>query len=247
MHTHNLNSTLFFRQLFDRASCTYTYLLADSSTKEAILIDPVDTQLPRDINLLSEHGLTLVYAMNTHAHADHISASGLLKAKLPNVRSVLGKASLGKADVLVTEGNMISVGEGNLCLRVIETPGHTTGCVSYHLDQPGGGMVFTGDTLLIRGCGRTDFQGGSSRKLFESVKEKLFKLSGETEVFPAHDYHGMTKSTIAEEIKFNPKLKEGVDVEEFTDVMNNLKLKNPEMINVAVPANLNCGVSPVYV
>ncbi|KAI0563869.1 Metallo-beta-lactamase [Gracilaria domingensis] len=237
---------LAFRQLFDRTSCTYTYLLADPETKEAVLIDPVDTLVDRDLRVISECGFKLVYALNTHAHADHISGTGLIKRAIPSVKSVLGKASSGKADVLVCQDDSIKFGS-NVSLKVIETPGHTAGCVSYYLanpDENAVGVVFTGDALLIRGCGRTDFQEGDSDSLFSSVREKLFKLPPNTFVYPAHDYRGITCSTIAEEIRFNPRLGEQKTLQEFRDIMTNLQLPRPKMIDVAVPANLNCGIFP---
>lgn len=236
---------LLFRQLFDQTSCTYTYLLADVSARSAVLIDPVDTQIERDLKLLSELGLELRYALNTHAHADHISATGLLKQNLPSLKSVIGKASAAKADILVSAADTVAFGD-DFKLQVIETPGHTEGCMSYYLpagdDHPG--MVFTGDTLLIRGCGRTDFQGGSSQALYQSVKERLFTLPGDTVVYPAHDYQGLTASTIAEEIAYNPRLGKGKTFEDFKDIMANLKLAYPKMFDIAVPANLNCGIPP---
>ncbi|CAN8073670.1 unnamed protein product [Agarophyton chilense] len=237
---------IWFRQLFDRSSCTYTYLLADPETKEAILIDPVDTLIDRDLRVVNECGFRLVYALNTHAHADHISATGLIKKKIPSVKSVLGKASKGKADILVCEQDSITFG-ANFCLKVIETPGHTAGCVSYYLegpDQNTPGAVFTGDALLIRGCGRTDFQEGDSDALFHSVRDKLFQLPSNTFVYPAHDYKGNTCSTIEEEIHYNPRLRKERTRDEFRDMMTNLQLAHPRMIDVAVPANLNCGIHP---
>lgn len=236
---------LLFRQLFDRTSCTYTYLLADAATRTAVLIDPVDTLIERDMKLLSELDLELRYALNTHAHADHISATGLLKQKLPSLKSVIGKASTAKADILVSAGDTVAIGD-HFQLQVIGTPGHTEGCVSYYLPAGEGhpGMVFTGDSLLVRGCGRTDFQGGSSLALYQSVKGRLFTLPGDTVVYPAHDYLGMTASTIAEEIAHNPRLGKNKTVEDFQDIMTNLKLSYPKMFDIAVPANLNCGIPP---
>lgn len=236
---------LFFRQLFDRESCTYTYLLAELTTRCAILIDPVDKLIDRDLKLISDHHFELRYALNTHAHADHISATGLLKQRLPGLKSVIGKASNAKANVHVSHGDTIDIG-GELKLQVIATPGHTEGCVSYYL-PPGKGhsaMVFTGDALLIRGCGRTDFQGGSAATLYNSITEHLFKLPADTLVYPAHDYQGMTVSTIAEEVKYNPRLGQGKTLKDFENIMANLKLQYPKMFDVAVPANLNCGIPP---
>lgn len=241
----NNPTELLFRQLFDRTSCTYTYLLADIATRSAVLIDPVDTLIDRDLNLLSEHHLELRYALNTHAHADHISATGLLKQKLPRLNSVIGAASHAKANLLVSAGDTVDIG-GDLKLDVIETPGHTEGCVSYYLPATKAhpGMVFTGDTLMIRGCGRTDFQGGSSEMLYRSITERLFKLPPDTMVYPGHDYQGMTASTIAEEIACNPRVGKKKSLEDFKNIMASLKLAYPKMFDVAVPANLNCGIPP---
>lgn len=238
-------ATPIFRQLFDRESCTYTYLLADPASKRAILIDPVDTLIERDLQLLQEHGLTLAYAANTHAHADHISASGLLKQRVAGARSVIGASTGAKADVHVAQNDEIRVAD-DWCLSVIETPGHTDGCVSYFLkgDEQRPGMVFTGDALFVRGCGRTDFQGGDAAKLFHSVRDRLFALPEDTLVYPAHDYRGRTVSTIAEEKKFNPRLKTDNSLNDFVDIMANLQLQYPKMMDVAVPANLNCGFPP---
>ncbi|GLT52879.1 hypothetical protein SLA2020_261910 [Shorea laevis] len=167
------SNKLLFRQLFEKESSTYTYLLADVShpDKPALLIDPVDKTVERDLSLVKELGLKLIYAMNTHVHADHVTGSGLMKNKVPGLKSIISKASNSKADLLIEAGDKIYFGD--LFLEVRATPGHTLGCVTYVTgegpDQPQPRMAFTGDTLLIRGCGRTDFQGGSSHQLYESV------------------------------------------------------------------------------
>lgn len=235
---------LVFRTLFDRVSCTYTYLLADTRTGAAVLIDPVDTLVDRDVQLLSDLRLSLTHAVNTHAHADHVTGTGLLKRRLPGCRSVISRASGAEADVLVSAGDKVPVGP-DMALRVIATPGHTEGCVSYLLEGAGEpAMVFTGDTLLVRGCGRTDFQGGSSEALYDSVHSKLFVLPEETLVYPAHDYHGQMVSSIGEEIMLNPRLGMGKSKEEFMQIMADLKLDHPKLMDVAVPANLKCGITP---
>lgn len=237
---------MFFRQLFDRTSCTYTYIIADTKSKLAVLIDPVDTLVDRDLRVINECGFQLVYVINTHAHADHISASGVIKKRMPSVKSIMSKTSHGKADILVEENDLIEICPGYL-LKVIETPGHTGGCVSYYLPSPiqdAPGMVFTGDALLIRGCGRTDFQEGRSDTLFSSVRDKLFKLPHSTVVYPGHDYRGITCSTIAEELDFNPRLGKEKTLPEFREIMSNLNLSYPKMIDIAVPANLNDGIPP---
>ncbi|KAG8502334.1 hypothetical protein CXB51_000304 [Gossypium anomalum] len=235
---------LLFRQLFEKESSTYTYLLADCShpDKPALLIDPVDRTVDRDLNLVKELGLKLIYAMNTHVHADHITGTGLIKGKVPGVKSVISKASGSKADVFVEPGDKISFGD--LFLEVRATPGHTMGCVTYVTgdgpDQPQPRMAFTGDALLIRGCGRTDFQGGSSQQLYKSVHSQIFTLPKETLLYPAHDYKGFSVTTVGEEMLYNPRLTK--DEETFKNIMENLNLAYPKMIDVAVPANMVCGL-----
>ncbi|XP_074836740.1 persulfide dioxygenase ETHE1, mitochondrial-like isoform X2 [Carettochelys insculpta] len=224
---------LLFRQLFEPKSCTYTYLLADRQTKEAILIDPVLEMAKRDAELVRELGLNLLYAANTHCHADHITGTGLLKKLLPGCRSVISKASGALADVHIHEGNTLEFGAFTLEARA--TPGHTDGCLTYVLNDQS--MAFTGDALLIRGCGRTDFQQGSPETLYRSVHEKIFTLPGDCLVYPAHDY---TASTVEEERTLNPRLTQSLEA--FVQLMNNLNLSQPEQIVFAVPANLRCGI-----
>ncbi|MFT4978094.1 MAG: sulfur dioxygenase [Myxococcota bacterium] len=232
---------MIFRQLFDRETCTYTYLLADADSREAILIDPVREHFERDTRLLRELGLTLRYSLETHVHADHVTASGMLRAKLGS-RSVLSsQAGTDCADILIGDGETIAFGQHTLEAR--HTPGHTSGCVSYVLAE--GGRVFTGDTLLVRGCGRTDFQQGDPARLYASVHEKLFSLPDETLVYPGHDYKGRTCSTVGEEKAHNPRLGGGRSLEEFAMIMGNLKLSHPAQIHIAVPANMECGLLTV--
>mmetsp|Transcript_10906 Transcript_10906/g.13781 ORF Transcript_10906/g.13781 Transcript_10906/m.13781 type:complete len:264 (+) Transcript_10906:154-945(+) len=235
------STPLSIRQLFDDESSTYTYLLWDAETKDAVLIDPVDTQVDRDLNVVSEEGLNLVFAINTHAHADHISGTGILKTKVATVRSVISEASKAKADLTIAPGDKIVFGGKYIDVRA--TPGHTEGCVSYITDDRK--YVFTGDTLLIMGCGRTDFQGGSASTLYDSVHSQLFTLSDDCIVYPAHDYKGRLSSTIGNEKKDNPRLGNGKSKEEFIEIMNNLNLSYPKKIDVAVPANMRCGVPDV--
>ncbi|KAK2997746.1 hypothetical protein RJ639_026303, partial [Escallonia herrerae] len=196
-------SKLLFRQLFEKESSTYTYLLADAShpEKPALLVDPVDKTIDRDLSLVKDLGLKLIYAINTHVHADHVTGTGLIKSKLPGVKSVISKASNAKADLLIEPGDKIQFGD--LFLEVRATPGHTLGCITYVTgdgpNQPQPRMAFTGDALLIRGCGRTDFQGGSSEQLYKSVHSQartftqyIFTLPKDTFLYPAHDYKGFT-------------------------------------------------------
>ncbi|OIW11629.1 hypothetical protein TanjilG_31908 [Lupinus angustifolius] len=238
------SSKLLFRQLFDKESSTYTYLLADSShpDKPALLIDPVDKTLDRDLTIIQELGLKLVYAMNTHVHADHVTGTGLIKSEVPDVKSVISKASGAKADIYVEQGHKVWFGD--LFLEVRATPGHTLGCITYVTgdasDQPQPRMAFTGDAVLIRGCGRTDFQGGSSEQLYKSVHSQIFTLPDDTLIYPAHDYKGFTVSTVGEERRYNPRLTK--DEETFKSIMANLNLPYPKMIDIAVPANLVCGI-----
>jgi sulfur dioxygenase len=228
--------TIGFEQLFDEESSTYTYLLWDKTTKDAILVDPVDIQVDRDLKVIENMGLNLVFGVNTHAHADHITGTGLLKRRVEGMRSVIAEESTAKADIHVVDGNRIIF--GTRFLEVRATPGHTNGCLSYVSDDQS--FVLTGDALLIQGCGRTDFQGGSSETLYNSVHTKLFTLPNDCVVYPAHDYKGRTSSTIGVEKTTNPRLTK--TKEEYIEIMANLNLPEPKRIKDAVPANLVCGV-----
>lgn len=231
---------MIFRQLFDRETCTYTYLLADEATREAVLIDPVREQVARDTTLLEELGLTLKYTLETHIHADHVTSSGVLRRRLGSRSVVSAAGGANCADIQATHGQTIRLGEVELEVR--HTPGHTDGCVSYVLaDQS---MVFTGDTLFIRGCGRTDFQQGDAARLYASVHGQLFSLPDSCAVYPGHDYKGRTMSTVGEERAHNPRLGGGRSVQDFSAIMAGLDLADPAHIDVAVPANLRCGWLP---
>jgi len=239
---YNNNRSLMFRQLYEPVSSTYTYLLADKDTKEAILIDPVLETVGRDLQQIEELGLTLKYCLNTHVHADHISGTALLKEKLPGCQSVIAAVSGAKADIQLKEFDSISFGKRKI--YCIATPGHTNGCTSYILDDLS--KVFTGDALFIRGCGRTDFQQGSAETLFHSIHDKLYKwLPDGCEVYPGHDYKGMSVSSIAEEKKFNPRLSK--TKEQFVEIMKNLNLPPPKKLNESVPANMVDGKVEVKV
>jgi len=234
---------MLFRQLYDNESSTYTYLLADESSREAILIDPVRELVDRDVQFIEELGLTLVYALDTHVHADHVTGAGLLRERTGCKTIVSAEAGAPCADLRLDDGSTLEVGV--IRLKAHHTPGHTSGDMTYvvtdagHPDAPA--MAFTGDTLLIRGCGRTDFQQGDSKALFASVHEKLFTLRSDTRVFPAHDYKGRTMSTIAEEKVHNPRLGGGKTLDEFVTIMEELNLSQPKKIHIAVAANLQCG------
>ena len=230
---------MIFRQLYEPETSTYTYLLADPKTREAVLIDPVREKVDRDRKLLEELELELVYAIETHVHADHVTASGLLREQLGSKTVVSGNGGAPCADVQAKDGDRLFFGDR--WLEVRETPGHTDGCVSYVLDDQS--KVFTGDTLLIRGTGRTDFQQGDPARLFESIQGKLFTLPDDTEVYPGHDYKGMRSSTIGEEKAHNPRIGAQRSKEEFVAIMNGLQLAQPKRIEEAVPANLACGLA----
>uniref|UniRef100_A0A8C9PGF0 Persulfide dioxygenase ETHE1, mitochondrial n=1 Tax=Spermophilus dauricus TaxID=99837 RepID=A0A8C9PGF0_SPEDA len=227
---------ILLRQMFEPKSCTYTYLLGDRESREAILIDPVLETAPRDAQLVKELGLRLLYAVNTHCHADHITGSGVLRSLLPGCQSVISRLSGAQADLHIEDGDSIRF--GRFALETRASPGHTPGCVTFVLNDLS--MAFTGDALLIRGCGRTDFQQGCAKTLYHSVHKKIFTLPGNCLVYPAHDYHGHTVSTVEEERTLNPRLT--LSCEEFVKVMNNLNLPKPQQIDIAVPANMRCGV-----
>ncbi len=227
---------MIFRQLFDSVSGTYSYILASRAGAEALIIDPVLEKVDRYIQLLNEMDLRLVKAVDTHLHADHITGLGALRDRTKCI-TVMGEQT--KADIVsmrVADGERLTI--DGVSLGVIYTPGHTDDSYSYTLDD----RVFTGDTLLIRGTGRTDFQNGDPRAQYESIFNRLLKLPDETLVYPAHDYKGDTVSTIAEERAFNPRL-QVKSADEYANLMNNLKLPNPKMMDVAVPANLHVGLA----
>ncbi len=226
---------MIFRQLFDSESCTYTYLLASRRGGEALIIDPVLDRVDRYIQLLGELDLRLLKAVDTHVHADHITGLGALRDRTKCVTVMGEQSGVDVVSMRVSDGDTIDI-EG-ISLDVIYTPGHTDDSYSFLM----GDRVFTGDTLFIRGTGRTDFQHGDARAQYDSLFNKLLKLPDETLVYPGHDYKGDTVSTIAEERAYNPRLQ--VDsVEEYVKIMDNLNLANPKMMDVAVPANLKMGL-----
>ena len=229
-------SSPIFRQLFDSESCTYTYLLADTNTREAVLIDPVIEKAERDVQLVRDLGLSLKFVMNTHVHADHITGTGRLKNLAPGCQSVISEKSGGLADILVRDGDNIQFGEQSL--QVSETPGHTEGCVTY-IDKDNT-RAFTGDALLIRGCGRTDFQGGSADTLYSSVWSRILSLPDHFSLYPAHDYKGVLVTSVAEEKLHNPRLTKSL--EEFVKIMEGLGLPYPKKIDESLPANMVCGL-----
>jgi glyoxylase-like metal-dependent hydrolase (beta-lactamase superfamily II) len=226
---------MIFRQLFEPETSTYTYLLGCSSTHRAVLIDPVAGEVDGYESLLDGLGLRLIYTLETHVHADHITGSGILRERRDSKSVVHRDAGTLCPDLLVTDGVLLQVGELEITIR--HTPGHTPGCVSYVLP----GRVFTGDALLIGGCGRTDFQQGDPGTLYDSIHQKLFTLPKDTLVYPGHDYQGNTVSTIGQEIAKNPRLRHGIDRNHFIEMMKSLDLPWPRHIHAAVPANLACG------
>lgn len=229
---------MIFRQLFDADTSTYTYLLADDVNREALLIDPVLERFERDRTLLKELGLVLRYTLETHVHADHVTAGGKFRKALGSKCVVSSGAGVPNADTSLRDGERLRIGA--IVIEAVATPGHTNGCVTYVYRE--GKMAFTGDTLLIRGCGRTDFQQGNAALLYRSVRDRIFALADDTLLYPAHDYQGRTVTTVAEERAFNPRLGDARDEAEFVSIMSNLKLAYPKRMDVAVPANLSCGV-----
>ncbi len=224
---------MILRQLFDHETYTYTYLIADKKAREAIIIDPVKEQLSRDLKWIEELGLTLRYAVDTHVHADHITSAGALREATGCKTGVGIGGEVACADMALKDGDEIKFGSHTL--QVLATPGHTNSCLSFHV----GNVVFSGDSLFIRGTGRTDFQQGDAGRLYDSISKKLYALPDETIVYPGHDYRGNTMSTIGEEKQFNPRMQQ--PRERFIEMMAALNLPDPKKIMEAVPANLACG------
>jgi glyoxylase-like metal-dependent hydrolase (beta-lactamase superfamily II) len=226
---------MIFRQLFEPDTSTYTYLLGCEHSRKAVLIDPVASEAGHCQSLLQELQLTLYYTLETHVHADHVTGAALLREKLGSKSVVHRDAGAFCADLLVTDGVRLQVGD--LEIEVRHTPGHTNGCVSYVVAD----RVFTGDALLIGGCGRTDFQQGDAGKLYDSIHARLFSLPPDTLVYPGHDYQGNTVSTIRQEMAKNPRLGAGISRERFIEIMQGLNLAYPRHIDQALPANQACG------
>ncbi|WP_417334996.1 MBL fold metallo-hydrolase [Halobacteriovorax marinus] len=225
------------RPLFEKESSTYTYLIYDNETLDAIIIDPVKETLQRDVNLITELGLKLQWILETHIHADHITSAFDLHTKFG---ATIGLSNHAVVDCVqakcLNDGEEVQV-SNDLIFKFIETPGHTNCSACILIDN----FLFSGDTLLIRGCGRTDFQQGSNESLFKSVREKLFTLGDETIVLPGHNYKGELFSTIGEEKNFNPRLKMDNSFEQFAEIMDNLKLAAPKKIDIALAGNKYCG------
>ena len=229
---------MIFRQLFDikGESSTYTYLLADEESKDGIIIDTVIENVERDSGIIKELGIKIKYIMDTHIHADHITGAGKLK-QIIGCETVVGSgANVKTYDIGISDGESLNF--GSHVVKAISTPGHTDSCTTFHVDN----MLFTGDAVLYRGCGRTDFQQGDSRKLYHSVRDKLFVLDKDTYIYPAHDYNGRMVTTIKEEKAYSARLRDGISENEFVEIMKNLNLPKPKKIDIAVPANLKCGL-----
>jgi sulfur dioxygenase len=226
-------------QLFDTASSTYTYVVYDAQSLEAVIIDPVDTQLQRDQKTIQSLGLKLKWALETHAHADHITSAGLLAEHLGAQTAAPEGCHIGTAAVQLIDGQMIPFGA--FVLKAVHTPGHTGGSMCFYVNANQASHVFTGDTLLIGGCGRTDFQSGSAKDMFNSLTNILFKLPASTTVWPGHDYQGRTHSSIGHEMQHNQRVA-GKSLAQFEAIMLNLNLPKPKRIDEAVPANLTSGL-----
>ena len=229
---------MIFRQLFEPLSSTYTYLLGCEDSGQALLIDPVIVAIERDLAEVGKLGLTLAWAVDTHIHADHITAALELKERTGSKIAAPAFDRLSCVDAGIEEGRPFQL--GSIVLDPLHTPGHTEGHFAYRLGE----RIFTGDALLIEGCGRTDFQGGDADALFASVTEKLFTLPDETLVYPAHDYKDRRVSSIAQEKARNPRLGQGKSIDEFRRIMAALDLPYPTFIDYAVPGNRQCGVCP---
>jgi sulfur dioxygenase len=234
-----VDKPLIFRQLFDADSSTYTYLLADPDTKEAVLIDPVFEQHLRDRALLEELDLKLLYTLDTHCHADHVTGAWLMQQAVGSKIGISGRYGemLTGADYQLDHGDVVKF--GNRSLEVRATPGHTDGCITYVLDDHT--MAFTGDCLLIRSAGRCDFQQGNASLMYRSITEQIFTLPDDCIIWPAHDYSGRTASTVLEEKQYNPRIGGEADERDFVGYMENLGLPHPKKIDIAIPANCICG------
>jgi sulfur dioxygenase len=232
-----LSAMLIFRQMFDPQSSTYSYLLGDAVSREAVLIDPVFEHVRRDAALLRELNLVLCASLETHVHADHVTGAWLLKRQFGSAIMLAAATGAEGADRYLGDGDRVTFGDRHLDVRA--TPGHTHGCLTYVLDDAS--MAFTGDCLLIRGSGRTDFQQGNAHAMFQSVRDRILTLSSDCLLYPAHDYRGLTVTSVAEERRFNPRLGGAIGEADFVGYMDNLGLPHPKLIDIAVPANLRCG------
>ena len=223
------------RQLIDNETCTYTYLVWDSDSLEAIIIDPVLEKINRDLDYINKLNLNLKYIIETHVHADHITGALQIK-KTSNAKICYGsKTGVSGADILLNDNDTLTI--GSIVIKAIHTPGHTSGCTSYYID----GYIFTGDTLFIEGTGRTDFQEGSSENTYNSIRNKIFTYPNNTVVYPGHNYKGLTSSTIGYERKYNPNVGDNIEINDYVEREKNMNRPYPKKFDVAVPANLLCG------
>jgi glyoxylase-like metal-dependent hydrolase (beta-lactamase superfamily II)/rhodanese-related sulfurtransferase len=228
---------MIFRQLFDSVSSTYTYILGCDETRDAVVIDPVFEQHSRDTALIRELGLNVRYALDTHVHADHVTGAWLMRMS-KNAQTVLSaRYGIENVDVPVDHGDVLAFGNCSLAVRA--TPGHTSGCITYITNDQA--MAFTGDCLMIRGAGRTDFQAGDEHEMWKSIREQIFTLPDDCLIYPGHDYYGRTVSTVIEEKRFNPRIGGDAKEEDFVGYMENLGLPHPKLIDIAVPANMKGG------
>jgi sulfur dioxygenase len=233
---------MLFRQLFEPESSAYTYLLGCKQTGKAMLIDPVIENVERDLQVIRDLGLTLAFTIETHIHADHVTGAGRLRALTGSKAGFPAASGAESVDFTIVEGEPIAIGD--ILLRPLHTPGHTADHHAYFVESGGSARVFTGDALLIEGCGRTDFQNGDAATLYRSVHAKIFALGGDTLVYPGHDYNHRHVSSVSQERERNPRLGDSKSVEEFVAIMAALNLPRPKKMDVAVPANLACGDLP---
>lgn len=233
---------MIFKQLFEMDSSTYTYLIADTDSREAILIDPVLTTVERDLQLLKDLNLNLTTTLETHVHADHLTGAKVLKEKTQCKTAYPAMVQASCIDIGIKEGEPFKV--GNIEINPLFTPGHTDHHHAFLIDNPVQKLLFTGDALLIEACGRTDFQSGDAGTLYNSIHNKFFSLPNETLVYPGHDYEGRFVSTIEQEKTRNPRLSQGISKNDFIELMDNLDLPYPRKIDYAIPGNLKCGVCP---
>lgn len=228
---------MIFRQLFDAETFTYTYLIADAESKRGIIIDSVSERFDRDLKLIQELGIKLVYSLDTHVHADHITAAAKLRDATGCKIAYSSASKVECADELLGDEQILKI--DGIQVKALATPGHTDCSMCFLVNNE---LILTGDALFIRGCGRTDFQQGCAATLYDNIHNKLFTLANSVKVYPGHDYQGMTMSTIGEEKNYNPRFV-GKTKEEFIELMNNLNLPNPKRIDESVPANLKCGTT----
>ena len=235
MKQRRQKSNINIRQLFDQETWTFTYLIFSNESKKSVLIDPVLEKISRDLTLVKRLGLSLVGVLETHVHADHITAADEIRTRTSTKIYYGSKTGVKGSDVLLNDGDQIQLGDH--FITAIHTPGHTEGCTTYFIDD----KLFTGDTLFIGGTGRTDFQGGSASETFESCRNKLFSYPDSTLIYPAHNYEGLTVSTVGEERRWNPNVGDGITKQEFIDNEDNKDRLYPRRLDVAVPANMKCG------